>query len=447
VDQANERRIVIMGAGGRDFHTFLTTMKDDPAVRVVAITATQIPYISDRRLPASLAGERYPDGIRITDEENLLDVLRDEKIDEVVFAYSDVSNDYLEGKRKLVEGAGVAFSTFDVFATMVVSTKPVVAVTAVRTGCGKSAVSRYVMKTLKKNGLKCAAIRHPMPYGDLGKQAVQRFETMQDLTDHECTIEEREEYEPHILAGSIVFAGVDYEAIVREAEKEVDVVIWDGGNNDTPFYKPDVWITLGDPMRAGDEKTYFPAVANFSGADILVLSKVNSATPEGIAAVEASAAEMNPNARVLKASLPISLSEEDAAKVEGKRVLVVEDGPTVTHGGMKTGAGTIAAERYGAAGIVDPRPFVKGELQATFDKYPEIGCLLPAMGYSDGQIADLEATINASDADLVVIGTPLDLGALIRIEKPFVWATYEAAFEGEDLGDVMMAMLREKGLV
>jgi predicted GTPase len=447
VDQPNERRIVIMGAGGRDFHTFLTTMKNDPAVRVAAITATQIPYISDRRLPASLAGERYPDGIRITDEENLLDVLKEENADEVVFAYSDVSHDYVEEKRKLVEGAGVAFRTFDVDATMVKSTKPVVAVTAVRTGCGKSAVSRYVIKALAAHGLKSAAIRHPMPYGDLGKQAVQRFETMQDLIDHECTIKEREEYEPHIAAGSIVFAGVDYEAIVRKAEEEVDVVLWDGGNNDTPFYKPDVWITLGDPMRPGHEKTYFPGDDSFARSDILVLTKVDSASPEGIAALEASAAELNPNAVLLKASLPISLSDEDAARVKGKRVLVVEDGPTVTHGGMKTGAGTIAAERYGAAEIVDPRPFVKGELQDTFDSYPGIGILLPAMGYSDQQIADLEETINSSDVDLVVIGTPLNLGTLINIDKPYVWATYEAAFDGQDLGEIMMGMLKEKGLV
>jgi len=447
VDQANERRIVIMGAGGRDFHTFLTTMKDDPAVRVVAITAAQSPYINDRRLPASLAGERYPDGIRITDEENLLDILAGENVDEVVFAYSDVTHEFVEEQRRKVEGAGVAFSTFDVDATMVESTKPVVAVTAVRTGCGKSAVSRYVIKALKAHGLKSAAIRHPMPYGDLGKQAVQRFETMEDLTKHECTIEEREEYEPHIAAGSIVFAGVDYEAILREAEKEVDIVLWDGGNNDTPFYRPDVWITLGDPMRPGHEKTYFPGDESWKRSDILVLTKTNSASPEGIAAVEASAAELNPNAKVLRATLPISLSDEDAAKVAGKRVLVVEAGPTVTHGGMKTGAGTIAAERYGAAEIVDPRPWVEGELQSTFDHYPEIGCLLPAMGYSDQQIADLEATINASDVDLVVIGTPLNLGTLIRIDKPYVWATYEAAFEGDSLADAMMGMLTEKGLV
>jgi len=328
------------------------------------------------------------------------------------------------------------------------SSKPVVAVTAVRTGCGKSAVSRYVIRALGAAGLKSAAIRHPMPYGDLGKQAVQRFEKMEDLTAAECTIEEREEYEPHIAAGSIVFAGVDYEAIVRKAEEEVDVVVWDGGNNDTPFYRPDVWIALGDPMRAGDEKGYFPGTENFSKADVIGRTKGDSATPEGIEAVKASAAELNPDATVLEARLPISLSAEDAAKVQGARVLVVEDGPTVTHGGMKTGAGTIAAERYGAAEIVDPRPFVKGELKTTFEEYPGIGTLLPAMGYSEQQIGDLENTINDPDVDLVVIGTPLNLGELIEIDKPYVWATYEAEFvAARGLDEIMLGLLKEKGLV
>jgi predicted GTPase len=419
--------------------------RDDPDVRVVAITATQIPFISDRRFPASLSGPLYPDGIDICDEEELPGLIRDRDVEEVIFAYSDISLETLEEKRRVVEEAGAAFRTFDVERTMVASTKPVIAVVAVRTGCGKSATSRVVLRCLKDLGLRSAAIRHPMPYGDLGKQAVQRFETLEDLDLHDCTIEEREEYEPHIKAGSIVFAGVDYEAILRKAEEEVDVVLWDGGNNDTPFYRPDLWITLADPLRAGHELAFFPSRANFEGADVILLSKADSATGEQKEAVRQNARELNPSAAVLEARLPVTLSEDDAAKVEGARVLVVEDGPTVTHGGMKTGAGTIVAERYGASEIIDPRPFLKGLLKETFEEYPGIGKLLPAMGYSDGQIQDLEDTINASDADLVVVGTPIDLGSLITIDKPFVWARYEMDVEG--LAERIEAMLREKGVL
>ena len=443
-DEKRVRRVLIMGAGGRDFHTFLTTLKSDPGVHVVAITAAQIPFISDRVFPASLAGPRYPDGIPTPDESELESILRDEKVDEVIFAYSDVSYAYVEEKRKLVEGLGVAFRTFGVEETMVKSVKPVVAVTAVRTGCGKSATSRAVLRTLKAAGFKTAAIRHPMPYGDLGKQAVQRFATLEDMDAAECTIEEREEYEPHVKAGSIVFAGVDYEAILRRAEEEVDVVVWDGGNNDTPFYRPDVWIVLVDPLRPGDELSYFPGRENLRGADIVLFPKMDSATDEGVAAVMASVTAENPGAKILKARMPIRLSAEDAAKVKGARVLVVEDGPTVTHGGMRTGAGTIAAEKYGAKEIVDPRPYLSGTLEGVFEKYPGIGKLLPAMGYSPDQIEDLEATVNASDVDLVVIGTPIDLGRLIRIDKPSVWATYEMEFDGPGLEETMMPLLRER---
>jgi len=438
-----EKRVLIMGAGGRDFHTFLTCLRDDADLRVVGFTATQIPFIADRRFPAALSGPRYPEGLPIFEEEDLLTVIESEKVDEVIFAYSDVSLDYLEEKRALVEQAGASFTTFDVDRTMVKSTKPVIAVTAVRTGCGKSAVSRAVVTCLKEMGLRGAAIRHPMPYGNLEKQAVQRFETFDDLRTAECTIEEREEYEPHIMAGSIVFAGVDYEAIVRKAEEEVDVVIWDGGNNDTPFYKPDLWMVIADPLRPGDELTYFPGRANFERADVIIINKVESATPEGLEIVRKNAKQFNPKARVLETKMPVTLTPEEAAKVKGARVLVVEDGPTVTHGGMQTGAGTIAAQLYGAAEVIEPRPFLKGLLAETFEKYPGIGKLVPAMGYSDQQIADLEATINASDADVVLVGTPINLGGLIEIDKPHVWARYDVEFAGKsDLSDVIEKALK-----
>ncbi len=443
-----KRRLLIMGAGGRDFHTFLTCYKHDESVEVVAITATQIPFITDRRFPADLTGPLYPDGIDIVDEEELVETIKSRNVDEVVFAYSDVTYEYIEGKKKIVEEAGASFSTFDVDKTMVTSTKPVVAVVAVRTGCGKSAASRTVLTALKERGLRSAAIRHPMPYGNLSKQAVQRFETVEDLVTHECTIEEREEYEPHIMAGSVVFAGVDYEAIVRRAEEECDVILWDGGNNDTPFYKPDLWITLADPLRAGDETKYFPSRDNFTRADALLISKIDSASEEQMAAIRAAAAELNPNAKILEGRMPVSLTEAEQAKVKGAKVLVVEDGPTVTHGGMKTGAGTIAAERYGAAEIIDPRPHLKGLLKSTFEKYPDIGKILPAMGYSDQQIADLEASINDSDADLVVVGTPINLGALIKIDKPYVWARYDMEYAGDtNVGDLLDEMLKSKGVL
>ncbi len=442
-----ERKLLIMGAGGRDFHTFLTCYKSDETVEVVAITATQIPFITDRRFPADLTGPLYPNGIDIVDESELVDTIRSRNVDEVVFAYSDVSYDYIEGKRKIVEEAGATFSTFDIDQTMVASTKPVIAVVAVRTGCGKSAASRTVLTALKERGLRSAAIRHPMPYGNLSEQAVQRFTTVEDLVRHKCTIEEREEYEPHIMAGSIVYAGVDYEAIVRAAEKECDIILWDGGNNDTPFYKPDLWITLADPLRAGDETKYFPSRDNFTRADAILISKVDSANDEQMAAIRAAAARLNPKAKILEGRMPVSLSEEDQAKIKGAKVLVVEDGPTVTHGGMKTGAGTIAAEKFGAARIIDPRPHLKGLLHDTFEKYPEIGNILPAMGYSDQQIADLEASINDSDVDLVVVGTPINLGALINIDKPCVWARYDMEYAGDtNIGMLIDDMLKAKGV-
>jgi predicted GTPase len=448
MNQTSAKRVLIMGAGGRDFHTFLTDLRDDADIEVVGFTATQIPFIADRGFPASLSGPRYPEGLPIFEEEDLEKVIESEKVEEVVFAYSDVSLDYFDEKCAQVEKAGARFTTFDVDRTMVESTKPVIAVTAVRTGCGKSAVSRAVVSCLKEKGLRTAAIRHPMPYGNLEKQAVQRFETLEDLDTEECTIEEREEYEPHIMAGSIVFAGVDYESIVRRAEEEVDVVVWDGGNNDSPFYKPDLWIVIADPLRPGDEISYFPGRTNFERANVIVVNKIETATPEGLEIVRKNAHQVNPMARVLESRMPVTLTDEEAAKVKGARVLVIEDGPTVTHGGMQTGAGTIAAEIYGAAEIVEPRPFLTGLLAETFEEYPGIGKLLPAMGYSDQQIADPDATVNASDADLVVVGTPIDLGRLIRIDKPHVWARYDVEFEGKpDLCDVIEELLRDKGLI
>ena len=419
-----------MGAAGRDFHVFNCCYRDNPDFNVVAFTATQIPYIDDRKYPASLAGNQYPDGIPIHPEEELNDLLTNNKVDEVVFAYSDVSLDYVDGQRKNVEAQGVIFSTFDLDATMLPSSKPMIAVCAVRTGCGKSQTSRRVTHILKDLGKKTVAIRHPMPYGDLANQAVQRFATFDDLDLHECTIEEREEYEPHIRNGVVVYAGVDYAAILAEAEKEADVIIWDGGNNDTPFYKPDLWITVTDPHRVGHELEYFPGTANFERADLILINKVDSAEEESIKAVEANAASINPNAVVVRARSPLDVPDPDAIK--GKRVLAIEDGPTTTHGGMPFGAGILAARQNGAGELVDPRPWAVGEIADTFDQYPDTGPLLPAMGYGNTQVRDLEATVNAVDCDLVLVATPIDLTRLITIDKPNMRIGYRLAEEGDD---------------
>ncbi len=410
------RKLVIMGAAGRDFHVFNAMYRDDPDVDIVAFTATQIPYIDDRRYPAELSGPQYPDGIPIFPEEELAALLDDTTVDEVVFAYSDVSNDYVEERRRLVEAKGVAFSTFDVDASMLVSSKPVIAITAVRTGCGKSQVSRRITDILRDLGKKTVAIRHPMPYGDLARQKVQRFESYDDLKRHECTIEEREEYEPHIANGVVVYAGADYAAILAEAEKEADVIVWDGGNNDTPFYKPDLWICIADPHRPGDEFRYFPGRANFERADVIIVGKVGHADEASIAVVEENAKKVNPDALVLRRHSPLDIPDADA--IRDQRVLVIEDGPTTTHGGMPFGAGVLAATTSGAAELVDPRPYAVGEIAETFRQYPDIGDLLPAMGYGDEQIRDLEETVNAVDCDLVLVGTPIDLTRLIDIDKP-----------------------------
>ena len=433
---SQRERVVIMGAGGRDFHVFNTIYRDDPTKEVVAITATQIPGIDDRRYPPALSGPLYPDGIPIVPEETLPQLIRDEKVDHVVFAYSDVGYDYVEKQRALVEAAGATFAPFDPAATMIRGTKPCIAVCAVRTGCGKSALSRYVTQVLKGTGLRVGAIRHPMPYGDLEKQIVQRFGTLEDLEKHECTIEEMEEYEPHIAAGNVIFAGADYGKILDAAEKEADVILWDGGNNDTPFYEPDLLITVVDPLRPGHELTYFPGRWNLENADVVVINKVGGARPEDLATVKANIAKHNPKAIVFEGLSPVEI--EDAAAVKGKRVLVIEDGPTTTHGGMGYGAGFVAAERAGAAEIVDPRPFVTGEIAAAFAKYPHVKAILPALGYGEQQLADLKASIDAVDADVVVIGTPIDLSRVLEITKPFVRVTYGfAEKDGEGLADLI----------
>jgi len=425
------RKIIIMGAAGRDFHYYNCCYRDNSDVEVVAFTATQIPHIDDRRYPASIAGSLYPDGIPIRPEEDLDDLLKDNDIDEVVFAYSDVSLNYVAKRRKKVETLGATFSTFDVDASMLPSNKPVIAISAVRTGCGKSQTARRVTHILKELGKKTVAIRHPMPYGDLARQVVQRFATFEDLDIHECTIEEREEYEPHLRNGVIVYAGIDYAAILAQAEQEADVIVWDGGNNDTPFYKPDLWITVTDPHRAGHELQYFPGTANFERADLILINKVDSANEYDIKAIERNAAKFNSNAIVVRAESPLDVP--DAESIKGKRVLAIEDGPTTTHGGMSFGAGVLAAKQNGAAELVDPRPWAIGEIADTFERYPDTGPLLPAMGYGEAQVRDLEATVNAVDCDLVLVATPIDLTRLIDINKPHIRIGYRLAEHGDAL--------------
>jgi predicted GTPase len=414
--------VIIMGAAGRDFHTFNCCYRQDADSRVIAFTATQIPHIDDRRYPPKLAGDLYPDGIPIFPEEQLDELLRENDVDEIVFAYSDVDRSYIDNRRKVAESHGVRFSLVDIDATMLPASKPVIAVTAVRTGCGKSQVSRRITHIVKELGKRPVAIRHPMPYGNLANQAVQRFASYEDLDKHECTIEEREEYEPHLRNGVVIYAGADYAAILEQAEQEADVIIWDGGNNDTPFYKPDLWITVADPFRAGHELEYFPGTENFARADMILINKVNHADAEDIEIVRSNAAKVNPDAKVLLRDS--TLFVPDAGLIAGSRVLVIEDGPTTTHGGMPFGAGVVAARLHGAAEIVDPRPWAVGEIADTFREYADIGPLLPAMGYGEGQIRDLEATVNAVDCDLVLVATPIDLTHLLTIEKPHMHIGY-----------------------
>jgi len=433
------RTLVIMGAAGRDFHVFNAMYRDNPEFRVVAFTATQIPHIEDRRYPTELAGSLYPDGIPIVPEDELETLLADKDVDEVVFAYSDVNLEYIDERCALVESKGVAFSTFDIESSMLPSSKPVIAITAVRTGCGKSQVSRRITDILRELGKKTVAIRHPMPYGDLARQKVQRFASYDDLKRHECTIEEREEYEPHIDNGVVVYAGADYGAILAEAEKEADVIVWDGGNNDTPFYKPDLWICVADPHRPGDEFRFFPGQVNFERADVIIIGKVGHADEKSIVEVEANAADVNPDALVLRRHSPLDIPDPDAIK--DKRVLVIEDGPTTTHGGMPFGAGVLAATTSGAGELVDPRPYAVGEIAETYRKYPDIGDLLPAMGYGDDQIRDLEETVNAVDCDLVIVGTPIDLTRLIEIDQPSMRIRYSLQPEDGRLAETVKKVL------
>ncbi|UCG60882.1 MAG: GTPase [Candidatus Zixiibacteriota bacterium] len=418
----NKKKIIIMGAAGRDFHNFNTLYRNNKDVQVVAFTATQIPDIEGRKYPAALAGKLYPRGIPIYEEANLLDLIKKHGIDEVVFSYSDVPYQYVMEKAAYIMSAGARFAVEGGQPTMIKSRKPVVAVCAVRTGCGKSQTTRRVAEILQSLGKKVVAIRHPMPYGNLAKQACQRFATLADMDKHKCTIEEREEYEPHITRGIVVYAGVDYEKILREAEKEADVILWDGGNNDMPFYKPDLLITIVDPHRPGHELSYYPGQNNLLMADAVVINKIDSADADGVAEVRENIAAYNPAAIVIDAASPIEVAHPK--KIRGKKVLVVEDGPTLTHGEMPYGAGVVAAQKYGAAELVDPRPYTVKSITATYEKYPEIGILLPAMGYGAQQVKDLETTINRTKCDLVIVATPIDLTRIINIKKPSVRVYY-----------------------
>ena len=418
----NRTRVLIMGAAGRDFHNFNVIYRNDPQSKVVAFTATQIPNIKGRLYPPELSGELYPKGIPILDEVDLSRLISEFKVDDVVFAYSDVSHEYVMHKASEVLKCGSNFKLLGGEKTMIKSNKPVIAIGAVRTGSGKSQTTRRVAEVLTDAGTSVAVIRHPMPYGDLSKQKVQRFATIEDLKKHDCTIEEMEEYEPHIDRGSVVFAGIDYKAILDKAEKEADIILWDGGNNDMPFYKPDLFLVVVDPHRPGHELLFYPGESNLLMADVVVINKMDTAEPENIATVKANIASVNPGSTIIEAASPVTVEKPDVIK--GKRCLVVEDGPTLTHGGMKFGAGIVAAEKFGATEVVDPRPLITGTIAETFDSYPDIGKLLPAMGYGEQQIKDLEATINAADCDVVIIGTPIDLRRLLHIEKPSVRVTY-----------------------
>ncbi len=416
-------RTIIMGAAGRDFHNFNVFFRNNPDYEVVAFTATQIPNIEGRTYPPELAGKQYPKGIPIYPESELPRLIKELEADQVVFAYSDVPHEYVMHKASEVIAAGADFRLMGLKTTQVKSSKPVVSIGAVRTGCGKSQTTRRVSLILRDMGYKVAVIRHPMPYGNLAEQAVQRFATYADLDKHKCTIEEREEYEPHIDNGMIVFAGVDYEAILRQAEQEADIILWDGGNNDVPFYVSDLHIVVADPHRPGHEVQYHPGEANARMADVFIINKVDTASPDAVLEVRENLHAINPNALILEAASPIFV--DDPAAIRGKRVLVVEDGPTLTHGGMAYGAGWVAAKRFGAAEIIDPRPYAVGSIRETYAKYPTTGAVLPAMGYGETQIRELEETINRADADLVIIGTPIDLRRVLNITKPSDRVRYE----------------------
>lgn len=421
-----KKNVIIIGAAGRDFHNFNTYFRGNESFNVVAFTAAQIPDIDGRKYPAELAGEAYPEGIPIFAEEDLPNLIQSLKADYCVFSYSDVTYQKVMGMSAIVNAAGANFLLLGPNDTMVKSTKPVIAVGAVRTGCGKSQTSRKVIEYLMEKGLKVVAVRHPMPYGDLVAQKVQRFAKVEDLAIHKCTVEEMEEYEPHVVRGNVIYAGVDYEAILRAAEQDpdgCDVVLWDGGNNDFPFFKPDLNITVVDPHRPGHELNYYPGEVTLRLADVVVINKMDSAAPEAIQTVRENIQLVNPKTIVIDGASPIKV--DDPKVIKGKRVLVVEDGPTLTHGEMKIGAGTVAAQKFGAAALVDPRPYLVGKLAETFQIYPNIGTLLPAMGYGEQQLKDLEATINNTDCDSVVIGTPIDLNRIVKINKPNTRVYYD----------------------
>jgi predicted GTPase len=433
-------RTVIMGAAGRDFHDFNVFFRDNELFDVVAFTATQIPDIAGRAYPPELAGPLYPDGIPIVREEELAALIADEKVEQVVFAYSDVSHEYVMHRASLANATGADFVLLGWRKTALRASKPVVAVCAVRTGAGKSQTTRRVAEILAAAGKRVAVVRHPMPYGDIAAQEVQRFARYEDLDAANCTIEEREEYEPHLARGHVVFAGVDYEKVLRAAEAEADVLVWDGGNNDTPFYVPDLHVVVADALRPGHELRYHPGETNLRMADVVVINKIDSARPEDVEVVKANVASANPRAVVVEAESPVVV--EDGAAIAGKRVLCVEDGPTLTHGEMSFGAAVVAAERAGAAELVDPRPYAVGSLKKTFEENLHMGALLPAMGYGGDMVADLEATVNATPADVVVAGTPMDLGRLIKANKPVVRVRYDLDVVSKpDLADIIRARL------
>ena len=440
-----KRRVLIMGAAGRDFHNFNTVFRNNERYEVVAFTATQIPNILDRKYPASLAGRLYPEGIPIYDEKELARLIKELEVDDVVFAYSDVSYEYLMHKSAIVNTAGANFVLLGRKETSLKSVKPLISVGATRTGCGKSQTSRRIVEVLMEKGLKVVAVRHPMPYGDLEAQKVQRYAQLDDLNRYECTIEEMEEYEPHISRGNVIYAGVDYEAILRAAENDpdgCDIIVWDGGNNDFPFYKSDLHITVADPHRPEDGLLYYPGEVCLRMADVVIINKIDSARPEDVLTLRKQVGDVVPSAKVIDAASPIRVT--DTSVISGKRVLVVEDGPSLTHGGMTLGAGTLAAQKFGASSTIDPRPFLVGELKDTFEKYPDIGILLPAMGYGEQQLKDLEATINNSDADSVIIGTPIDLSRVIDINKPSTRVFYDLQSIGSpDLESVLHEFLEK----
>ncbi len=444
-NNSKPRRVVIMGAAGRDFHNFLTAFKTDPTTEVVAFTATQIPGIDNRTFPAEIAGPRYPKGVPIVPEARLAELIAEENVDEVVFAYSDISNVDLMHKGAAVLAAGADFRLLGPNATSIESTKPVISICAVRTGVGKSGISKRVFARLAEHDLASVDIRHPMPYRDLNSMKVERYGTLKDLDDRGITIEEREEYEHMVEAGAVVMAGVDYEAIVREAEKEADVIVWDGGNNDLPFYRSDLEIVAVDPHRLGDERTYYPGETNFLRADVVIIAKVNTAKPENVEELVKLTKKFNPDATIVKTASTIDVPDPEALR--GKRVLAIEDGPTVTHGGMPYGAAALAAKAHGAT-LVDPVPYAVGSLRDTFANYPHLTNVLPAVGYSAGQLADLEATIAAIPCDLVLVGTPIDLSRLIEIGQPSMRATYRIDDVGSpSLDDVVDEFLRERDLI